>query len=77
MELNCERELTQNEEKNLVVCKDYNGFKNVFFVLDLEDDRIESPNWVFISKVEIDLDKSFEYNGNQYIVYEDCSVTKI
>jgi len=67
----------------LARCKDYNGHKNVLFMMDSSDFRFTHPK--FKSNYEV-LDRNPSYDGKkrilstvkgQYRVYEDWSLKKI
>lgn len=59
-----------------VNCKDYNGSKNVKFIMDKTDSRVDDGTWETIGEVNV-VRNSFNYDGNDYQVHSDWSVSKL
>jgi len=64
-------------KKLLVICKDYNGYKNILFMMNPNDFRLETPNREVVSEGKYAKGILTTLNGNRYKVHCDWSVTQI
>lgn len=59
-----------------VNCTDYNGYKNIKFVMKLDDPRNEDPYSGYEPIAVVDVKKNrFTHNDTVYKVFSDWSVT--
>lgn len=58
----------------LMNCRDYNGHKDVLFVMRADDFRIGNDNWQFISTGRLDGAIYTIPSGQQFVVHYDWSV---
>jgi hypothetical protein len=56
-------------------CKDRDGYKNVKFIMALDDDRAKTDNWEILDTVDV-VKSQFTSNNVDYKVYSDWSVGK-
>ena len=64
-------------KKLLVLCKDYNGYKNIIFMMNANDDRLNTPNREIISEGKYSRGVLTTLDGRKFKVHCDWSVTQI
>lgn len=60
--------------KIIALCRDYNGTKNVLFMIEANDTRIDGKNWVKVADGKYSKGVFTSTKGNRYRVYADWSV---
>jgi hypothetical protein len=60
--------------KILAICRDYNGVKNVLFMMEANDFRLDGKNWVKIAEGKYSKGVFTSTKGNVYKVNSDWSV---
>jgi hypothetical protein len=63
--------------KILALCRDYNGNKDVLFMMESSDFRLDGDNWVKFADGKYAKGIFTATNGNRYRVYGDWSVQSI
>ena len=65
--------------KAIVLCKDYNGVKNVLFMMETEDFRFNDGNYSLLTGGTYDRKKGVFHgeNGKDYLVFVDWSVREV
>lgn len=61
--------------KILALCRDYNGHKNVLFMMDASDSRIDGKNWIKVADGKYAKGVFTSDNKNKYRVHADWSAT--
>ena len=63
--------------KIIALCRDYNGIKDVLFMMESNDFRLDGKNWVKVADGKFAKGIFTSANGNRYRVLADWSVKSI
>ena len=64
-------------KKLLVLCADYNGCKNIQFMMDLDDPRIDGVKWTLLDSGKYSKGILTTSKGLKFKVWADWSLTQI